>query len=182
MQRRFFLAAASLAAALGGCAGVPPSYTISAQRLEQALARRFPRRYPVAGLLELELQTPRLTLLPERNQINAVLALETSGPLLRQRRYGGVLDVDFGLRYEPSDRSLRAHNLHVNALRVDGLPPAWADTLTRYAQPLADQALREVVLHQWQPQELSAVTGLGWEPAEITVTPQGLAVGFRKLP
>ena len=183
MHRRPFLFAAAAAAALCGCSAVQPSYTISAGQMEQALARRFPRSYPVAGdLLELQLQTPRLTLLPERNQINAVLELQASGMLLGQRHYGGALDVDFGLRYEPSDHTLRARDVHVNALRLDGLPPALEGQLTRYGQPLAEKSLREVVLHRWQPKDLTAADRLGLEPGSITVTPQGLVVQLAPKP
>lgn len=179
MQRRTLLAtlaAACTLAALAGCASAQPSYTISAAQLQQALAKRFPRSYPVAGLLDLQLQQPRLTLLPERNQLNAVLDLAATGPLLQARRYTGAFDVDFGLRYEPSDHSIRAHNLRVNALRLDGLQPPAAALLQRYGQQLADQSLREVVLHQLTGADLALADGLGVQPQSITVTPRGLVV------
>ena len=179
MHRRLALSHA-LTAALAlaaGCASAQPSYTISTQQLQQALAERFPRSYPLGGLLDLQLQTPQLTLLPERNQINAVADVQASGPLLR-RSHAGTFDVDFALRYEPSDRTLRAHDLRVNALRLDGLRPQAAQALALYGQQLADQSLREVVLHQLQPKDLALADGLGVQPESITVTPQGLVVRF----
>jgi hypothetical protein len=75
----------------------------------------------VAGLAELNLQTPRLSLRPERNRINAVMAVEASGPALR-RTYSGSMDVDFALRFEPSDQTVRATELEVLALQLEGLP------------------------------------------------------------
>ena len=174
------LGAASLAL-LAGCASAQPGYTITTRQLQQALAERFPRSYPLAGLLELQLQTPHLTLLPERNQINAVLDLAATGPLLA-RSHGGVFDVDFGLRYEPADRSIRAHDLRVNALRLDGLKPQAAALLQRYGQQLADQALRGVVLHQLRDKDLAAIDSLGLQPESITVTPRGLQVRFGPKP
>ena len=172
MHRRQILAqlgAASLAL-LTGCARAAPGYTISQRQLQQALAERFPRSYPLAGLLDLQLQAPRLTLLPERNQLNAVMDLAATGPLLA-RRYTGVFDVDFGLRYEAQDRSIRAHQLQVNALQLEGLKPQAAALLQRYAQQLADQSLHGVVLHQLQDKDLAPIDALGLQPESINVTP-----------
>ena len=174
------LGAASLAL-LAGCASAQPGYTITTRQLQQALAERFPRSYPLAGLLELQLQTPHLTLLPERNQVNAVLDLAATGPLLA-RSHGGVFDVDFGLRYEPADRSIRAHDLRVNALRLDGLTPQAAQALALYGQQLADQSLREVVLHPLRPQDTALFEGLGLQPGPITVTDKGLVVELVRKP
>ena len=56
----------------------PRSVTLSLEQMQERLSTRFPRRYPVAGLAELNLQTPRLSLRPERNRINAVMAVEAS--------------------------------------------------------------------------------------------------------
>lgn len=179
MHRRQILAqlgAASLAL-LTSCARAAPGYTISQRQLQQALAERFPRSYPLAGLLDLQLQAPRLTLLPERNQLNAVMDLAATGPLLA-RRYTGVFDVDFGLRYEAQDRSIRAHRLQVNALQLEGLKPQAAALLQRYAQQLADQSLHGVVLHQLQDKDLAPIDALGLQPESINVTPRGLLVRF----
>ena len=182
MRRRHLLSlAASPLTLLCACAAAQPSYTVSLRQMQQALDGRFPRSYPVAGLLDLQLQTPRLALLPERNQINAVADVQASGPLLR-RSHGGTFDVDFALRYEPSDRTLRAHDLRVNALRLDGLKPQAAQALALYGQQLADQSLREVVLHQLQPKDLALADGLGVQPESITVTSQGLVVRFGNKP
>src|SRR5687767_10603359 len=97
-----------------------PSYKISLEQLERVLARRFPLRYPVRGLLELEMREPRLRLLPEQNRLASELPIEASGPALR-RRYSGSADVDFALRYEASDQTVRAHAIRVNAVRMEGL-------------------------------------------------------------
>ena len=41
---------------------------------------------------------------------------------------------------------------------------------------LAQQALREVVLHQLQPRDLAVSDRLGLQPGRITVTPRGLEI------
>ncbi|MBS0292378.1 MAG: DUF1439 domain-containing protein [Proteobacteria bacterium] len=183
MHRRHFLnhASAALLALLAGCASAQTGYTISLQQLQQALAERFPRSYPLAGLLDLELQAPHLTLLPERDQINARFDLAAFGPLL-SRRHMGLFDVDFALRYEPTDRSIRAYRLHVNTLRIDGLRSPASELLQRYGQQLADQSLREVVLHQLRDKDLAPIDRLGLQPESISVTPRGLLVRFGAKP
>ncbi|AVP56414.1 DUF1439 domain-containing protein [Pulveribacter suum] len=172
-------AALAALAVLPGCASAAtPRYTIGARELQQALATRFPRRYPLAGVLEVELQAPALKLLPERNLINAVLDLQAIGLLLQGRQPSGVLDLDFGLRYEPSDHTIRADRLQVNALRVQGLPPALAQNVARYGVPLAQQALQDAVLHQLRPKDLALAGTLGVQPGAIRITPAGIVVDF----
>lgn len=187
MQRRFFLTAVPcLALSDAAWAALPddqppPHYTVSAAQLQQAVALRFPLRYPVAGLLNLDLQAPRLHLLPEQNRVNAEMALEAAGPAL-QRRHTGTFDVDFALRYEASDRTLRAYQLRFKHLHVVGLQPAASELLNSYGPTLAAQSLRELVLHQLRPQDLALADVMGMQPGNITVTDKGLVIDFVTKP
>ncbi len=181
MDRRFALRllGAGLASAGTGCGatGALPRYTVSTERLQQAIAQRFPLRYPVAGLLELELATPQLRMRPERNRIASALSVAATGPLLA-RRYDGSFDLEFGLRYEPSDRTVRAHQLEVQSLRLPGLSARALELLNGYLPVLAREALGDVVLHQLQPDDLALVDGLGLQPDTLTVTAGGVTVGL----
>ena len=109
--------------------------------------------------------------------LRAQLAVQVSGPLLR-RSVDGTLALDFALRYEPSDRTLRAHQIKVNQLSIDGLSPALSDMLGTYSTALAEQAMGQVVLYQLQDQDLALVDALAMEPGAITVTAQGLTVAL----
>ena len=186
IQRRAMLTvAAGLALGVSACSASPGArqsgFMVSTGQLQQALARRFPRRYPLGGgLLEINVQTPQLRLLPEQNRLGTDLMLDAGGPALG-RSYGGTLDMDFALRYEASDRSIRAHGLHVNSLHVNGLPPLASERLNAYAPALAERLLGEVVLHQLSAQELALPETIGLEPS-ITVTPQGLRISFVNKP
>jgi hypothetical protein len=154
-----------------------PSYTVSMQQLQRVLDQRFPRRYEVAGLLEVEMQPPTLRLLPELNRLGTELPVQAGGPALR-RRYPGSVDVDFALRYERSDQSIRAHQIRVNAVRMEGLGRDGERLLDAYLRQLSQQALVEVVLHTLRPQDLALATTMGFEPGEIVVTAQGLTIRF----
>jgi hypothetical protein len=175
---------AGAALAMAGCArsaGGVPVYKISAGQLQQALAARFPLRRSFGGALALELRTPVLSLLPERNRIGADVSFGASGSAL-QRAYNGSFALEFGLRYEASDRSLRAHQLELRSLDLPELP-AQALALLQAALPqVLRQTVGEVVLHTLRPQDLALADSLGLQPGAITVTRQGLEIAFSAQP
>ena len=183
MKRRLMLKACAQLAVGGtaflvlGCAHAQPSYKVSGAQLQQALGKRFPRRYPMGGLLELEAQVPRLRFMTEQNRLGVELPMLAAGPALR-RSFNGVFDLDFALRVEARDLSIRAHQLRVNALQFEGLPPQTSALLAAYGPSLAQQSLQDVVLHQLKPQDLALADGMGLQPGSITVTAQGLVIAF----
>jgi hypothetical protein len=178
MKRRQWLMSLPVALVLAAAtAKAQPSYTVTTAQLQQALTAKFPMRYPVGGLLDLTLQPPRLRLLPEQNRLGTQMVVDAAGPAL-SRSTTGNFDVDFALRYESSDQSIRAHKLKVNSLSLSGMPPGPAALLQAYGPALAEQSLLEVVLHKLEPKDLMLADGLGMEPGAITVTARGLVIGF----
>ena len=168
-------AATPAAPAENGTTAALPRFTVPLDLLQAEVAKRFPLRDPVAGLVDLDLSAPHLGLLPEQNRMRAQMPVTAAGPALARTQQGSFT-VDFGLRYEHSDRSLRAHQLKVYRFRFPGLPAEALDMLNTYAPALAEQALREVVLYQLQPRETAMADLLGLRPGRISVTEQGLLV------
>lgn len=194
MLRRLLITAALIwpLAPLAGAAPSPseaepdtapalPRYTVSKAQLQTALAQRFPLRYPVPGLLDLELHSPQLQLLPASNRLSAELAVQAAGPAL-ERIHTGTFALEFGLRYEPSDRSIRATKLRLQRLQFPTLQPSVVALLNAYAPALAERSMLEVVLHQLQPKDLALADVMGLQPGNITVTESGLAIGFVAKP
>lgn len=181
MNRRSWLMVAVVGVGLAatGCSGqsVPSSVSVTTQKLQAMVAQRFPKEFPIAGLLQLKLKAPTLTTLPDRNALNALIPAELAGKVLKEH-YTGQLSVDFSLRYESTDRTLRAHQVKVNSLTMNGLAPALNDMLGTYANALAEQALGQIVLYQLQDKDLALVDALAMEPGSITVTTQGLTVAL----
>lgn len=183
MKRRTILAAGGsltlgvLGHSAGTRAAAEPSYRVSAGQLQRMIAERFPVRYPVADLFTLDVDTPRLRMLPELNRLGGEFALHAAGPALRHS-YTGSFEVDFGLRYEPGDRSIRARDLRAHSFRLPGLAPQALRLLDTYGLALAQQALLEVVLHRLQPRDLALADAMGLQPGDITVTPDALVIGF----
>ncbi len=179
LQRRGMLGLAIAAGvwAVAQAARAQPRLTISAGQLQQAVAQRFPMRYGVPGLVDFDIQPPQLRLLQDDNRVRARMAVEAAGPAL-DRAHRGSFDVDFALRYEPSDRTIRAHRLQFRNLRLPGLSPQASELLDAYGTTMAAQALQEVVLHRLRPQDLAVADSMGMRPDSITVTDQGLVIGF----
>ena len=182
--RRRLLGSLALAGWLPACAstaGGIPRYRISMGQLEGALARRFPLRHSLQGLLRLELPAPRLRTLPHENRLSAEFTLTAGGPALR-RELQGLFDLDFALRYEPQDRTIRARQPRVNLFQIAGLPRDAADSLLAYGPALAEHALHDLVLHQLRPEDLALADTMGLQPGAIHVESAGLVVEFVPKP
>jgi hypothetical protein len=185
MQRRHFLSTTRslVLMGVGGLAlwsaptQAQPHFTVTAEQLQQVLGQRFPRRYPVAGLINVDLEMPVLRMLAAQNRVAADMMVQASGPALN-RKQTGTFEVDFALRYEPSDRTLRATQLRFRRFNLPGLTASGAELLNTFGPNLAEQSFQEVVLHQLKPQDLAMADGLGLQPGSITVTDVGLVIGF----
>ena len=184
MQRRLMLTlpvwlafSGAACSALPNARGGRPSYTVPADQLQQAVAKRFPLRYPVGGLFDLNVLAPQLRLLPELNRLGTEMVVQAAG-LALGRSYSGAFDLDFALRYEASDQTIRAHQLRVNSLRFDDLPPGPSELLSAYGPALAEQTLQDVVVHRLRPLDLALSDVMGLQPDTITVTPKGLVIAF----
>jgi len=69
-------------------------------------------------------------------------------------------------------------SLQVHSLRLTGLPAQAAAVLESYGSVLAQQSFGEVVLHRLSPRDLALPDSMGLQPGAITVTSQGLVIGF----
>ena len=52
--------------------------------------------------------------------------------LLTQREYKGGIDLSYGLRFEPSDNSVRMTDVKLAKLNVDGTPDLMERPLSRF--------------------------------------------------
>jgi hypothetical protein len=184
LMKRFFdwAVIATLTSWLLACTGAPllasiapRSVTVSTERLQQALAKRFPIQQRVAEVLALEVLPPRLSLLPDSHRLAVEIDLKLVDRLLGGR-YSGSIALDFGLHFEPSDNTLRMTGARVNRVSLAGVPEPYQALITRNAPRLAERLLDNRVLHQFSDKDLRLVNGLGLEPGEITVTADGLKV------
>ena len=181
-----WLAAVVFSTALAACARPlldlgPFSYTIPQATLQQAIAKRFPYRQSLGDLLELQVQSPRLSLLPQRNRIGTVLELTLSG-LLMGDVYSGTIGMDYGLRFEPRDNTIRMTHVQVTRLNLDGVPVAYQGVVQQYAPRLAERLFDDFPLHTISASDMARANGLGYELGGFKVTPEGLRVTLNPKP
>jgi hypothetical protein len=161
-------------ALLTGCASVPGTVEISREQLQSALQRRFPyEARPAAGLIVVRVGPPRLQMLPAENRVRLDFDVEASERITRSAG-GGALALSFGLRYEPSDASLRATGVRVDDVQVQGLSGEWRAPLQFAGSLIAENLLQDAVLHTFRPEDLAKAPGR--MPGDIRVTPRGVRI------
>jgi hypothetical protein len=151
------------------------SYTVPPAQMQEAVAKRFPVQKRLADILDIKVETPRLTLLPEANRVGTELDLNFFDRL-GGRRYTGTMSLDYGLRFERSDSSVRLTNVRVKSVKLANLPEPYNSALAGALPGLAEQLLADYPVHTFSEQDMMLVGGLGFEPGEIKVTPTGLRV------
>lgn len=167
---------------LAACAGTGPrSSTISTEKIQSLLAQRFPYTGRLGPLFELQAQAPQVRMLPERNRIGTVLQLQVSERLGRNV-YNGTLDVDYGLRYEPSDQTIRLVDLHVNSLDFAGVPERYESLVQGLGPQLAERLLDDASLYQISAKNMATVDAAGYVPGSLEVTAQGLRITLLPKP
>ena len=169
------LAAAGALSACTSAWQTPRTIVLPRQRLQDAIDRAFPVRRDLAGLAELSLQAPTLTLLPETDRLGAALDWVLS-EALRGRRETGHLALDFGLRWDAEPGAIRMADVRVRQLDVDALGPAQQALVTRWAPPLVEQLLSGQVLYRLPPDQLAQARQRGLQVRALRVLPEGLRI------
>ncbi len=184
---RLGLASISALAATGfagvaGCAGMADwaRWHVSLGELAAMLERQFPREQRYFELVDVVLRTPKLSLVPERNRLSTVLSVSAKERVLG-RQAQGTLALEYGLRFEPQDFSVRLAHVQVQGFHLDGgasVAPAWASL----GQKVAERLLDDLTVVRLTGQRAESMRQLALTHATMAVTPQGLDVRFAKAP
>ena len=184
MNPRRACLAALLAGALAACAGPgdgPREIMVSRQRLQEAIARAFPVQRSLAGLAELSLQAPTLTLLPQTNRLGLALDWVLAESLDGQRLTGRMA-LDFALRYDAEQGAIRMVDVQVRQLDADALGPAQRAWVARLAPPLLAQLLSGQVLYRVPAEPLAQARQRGLQVRALQVLPDGLRIDLDSGP
>lgn len=162
---------------LAGCATLLGTRTVevSQMQLQQWVERQFPLDNRLLELLDVRLATPRLALRPETNRIATEFEVTVSDRVFKSP-HRGALAIDYALRFETSDNTVRATNVRIERVEIDGAPALLQRQLDRIALRLAEQALDERPIYTLRPKDLEAVQGRRYRPGDIRVTPAGLVI------
>lgn len=178
--RRRLLAAAivwPLLLLLGGCAALQPgprTIEISEAKLVEIISSQFPFSSRYLELFDVSLSAPRVRLIPAENRIGTAFSYSLGSFLLGSRDHQGQLKLSYGLRFEPSDHTVRLSQVRVEDFEVPGVPSAYASRASRLGALLAENLLKDLVIHRLKPEDLELARGWGYQPGALSVQPGGL--------
>jgi len=166
-----------LGAGLAGCAGLAGNRTVSLSESELTLllARQFPMERKVLEVVDLQVTNPQLRLLPESNRIGTELDVFALDRLFGSRTQGHV-KLDYGLRFEPSDHTIRMTQVHVRDLAMESGASTLHGAAQRLGTLVAEDLLENMALYKMKPAQADEMNRLNLEASPITVTAQGISM------
>lgn len=178
--RRLMLASAVavLGAGLTGCALLQPrprTVDISEARLAQMISNQFPFNNRYLEIFDVSLASPRVRLLPAENRIGTEVGYNI-GTLFSSRAVQGTLSLSYGLRFEPSDNTVRLTQVRVDGFETPGVPPAYSNRANRLGALLAESLLQDFAVHRFSEEDLTSSRLWGYRPGAMTVRPGGLTL------
>jgi len=164
-----------LMALLTGCAGLVGTHDIdiSESQLTLLLARQFPMERKVLEVIDLNITNPQLTLLPQGNRVGTELDVTALDRLFGSSAMGHV-KLDYGLRFQPSDHTIRMTQVRVRELTLSSGSNELRGAAQRIGGLVAENALENLVLYRMKPGQADEMDRLGLVASPITVTPTGL--------
>lgn len=172
-----------VATLLSACALQPPApktLHVSEAKLVQMISSQFPFNSELLEVLDVDISAPRISLDPVANRINTSLDLNVGGSglagLLTTKKYHGGVDLSYGLRFEPSDRTVRLSDVKIHKLTVDGAPDNLQRPVQRLGATLAQKLLKDYVLYTVRPEDLQASQQWGYKPGAFRIEPTGLSI------
>lgn len=182
-RRRALLATVATAGLLTACASLlgPRTVEISREELTEKLGRQFPTTKRVMKLLDVTAALPRLDLIEDSNRVGVTFDL-TAKELLFEQSYKGTVGLSFGLRYEPSDLTIRLKDVRIEQVNVEGLPPVYQRALTNLGAQVVEDQLQDYPIHHFKPEDLRSADRMGYQVGDIKVTKNSLAIQLTPRP
>lgn len=183
-NRRAVMLALMAPVALAACSSMgsgPRQVDVSERRLLDLISRQFPLKRRYLEWFEMELSAPSLRLMPEENRIGTRLNFAASTLLNRSHPWTGQIALSYALRYEASDQTVRLDAVRLDGIDLQGTPSVYAQPLRGAVNQLAENLLQGLVVHQFKPQELRLVEGMGYQPGVLTVVAGGLRLQLDPL-
>ena len=162
-------------AGLSGCASLIGTHDvyISESQLTVLMARQFPMERKVMEVIDLNITNPVLTLMPQDNRIGTELDVTAIDRLFGSTALGHV-KVDYGLRFQPSDHTIRMTQVRVRELSLSSGSNNLHGAAQRIGGLVAENALENLVLYRMKPAQADEMDRLNLVASPIVVTPSGL--------
>jgi hypothetical protein len=165
----------ALLALLSGCAGMLGTHDvdISESQLTLLVARQFPMERKVMEVIDLDITNPVLTLIPQGNRVGTELDVAAVDRLFGNTATAHI-KLDYGLRFQPSDHTIRMTQVRVRELTLASGSSNLHGAAQRLGGLVAEGALENLVLYRMKPAQADEMDRLNLVASPITVTPQGL--------
>jgi len=165
----------ALLALLSGCAALVGTHDvdISESQLNLLLARQFPMERKVLEVIDLSISNPLIELIPQSNRVGTELDVSALDRLFGSSATGHV-KLDFGLRFQPSDHTIRMTQVRVRELTLSSGSNNLRGAAQRLGGLVAENALENLVLYRMKPAQADEMDRLNLVASPITVTPRGL--------
>ncbi|MEX1168291.1 MAG: hypothetical protein WEK74_15745 [Hydrogenophaga sp.] len=184
INRRVVMLVLMAPVALVACSSMrsgPRHIDVSERRLLELMSRQFPLKRRYLELFEMELSAPSVRLIPPENRVGTRLNFSASTLLNRSQPWTGQLALSYALRYQATDQTVRLDAVRLDGFDLQGAPVAYAQPLRSGVNQLAENLLQGLVVHQFKPEELRSVEGMGYQPGLLTVVPGGLRLQLDPL-
>jgi hypothetical protein len=173
------LAAMVVVLLLAACASLDPrNVTLSAAEVQTLVERQFPRKERVMELLDVSLANPLVRLVPERNRMATSMDLHAS-ERFSGRALRGSIALDHGLRFEPSDATVRLANVKVEEMKLELAGTPLSGQAARLGALLAERVLDDFVIYRVSDERRQSMARLGVNNADVAVTARGIEVRFK---
>jgi hypothetical protein len=162
---------------LAACAslGVPDHYTFSESEFSALVAKRFPLTQRLGEVADVTVSSPQLWLIPERNRLGSRFDVSAA-----ERFFGkalaGRITLDYALRFEPADDSVRLTQVRVQQLQFDGAAAALPLDAQRIGALLAETVLEDFPVYRLKPEQSDRLRAAGLKGGAVTVTSRGVEV------
>ena len=165
----------AMLALLSGCAGLIGTHDIdiSESQLTLLLARQFPMERKVMEVIDLNITNPQVALIPQSNRVGTALDVAAHDRLFGTSAMGHV-QLDYSLRFQPSDHTIRMTQVRVRELTLSSGSNNLRGAAQRIGGLVAENALENLVLYRMRPGQADEMDRLNLVASPITVTAQGL--------
>ena len=153
-------------------------FSATRAELQAELARRFPLQKRYAELFTVTLRDPLLGLDAANNRLGVTTLLDIASPLLRPPAVQGLVSISSALRYDAPARALRLDEPRADRIEIQGLSGRDAERLQQIGALVAQELLRDQVLHTFDAKDLT-VGNKVYEIGDITVEQDGVKVQLK---
>lgn len=166
---------------LASCAGLigPRQLEVPLSRMQEGLERRFPINNRAMVLLDVQLNHPQLTMLPESDRVALSLDVSVAPPFIRQS-WSGSLSLSGRLAIDNTRHAVFIRDARVDQIDINGVDEERQRQFRLVANLVVDQITREVPVYSFRPEDLR-FAGVQFAPTGVMTSSRGLLVNFEPV-